>query len=75
MVEWIERALDPLRGTLPADRFERPVSALTLLVGGEAMTVLHDTRAVEAEDVCAWAARAVLAAAQAPEPHPPDVGG
>ncbi len=25
-VEWIERALDPLRGTLPPERFERLVS-------------------------------------------------
>jgi AcrR family transcriptional regulator len=64
-VEWIERALEPLHGTLPPERFERLVSALTLLIGWEAMIVLQDTRALttaEAEEVCVWAARALLAA-------------
>jgi AcrR family transcriptional regulator len=64
-VEWIERALEPLRETLPPERFERLVSALTLLIGWESMIVLQDTRgltAEEAEEVCVWAARALLAA-------------
>jgi len=64
-VGWIEQALEPLRDTLPADRFERLVSALTLLIGWESMIVLQDTRALtaaEAEEVCVWAARALLAA-------------
>ncbi|HEY1318455.1 MAG TPA: helix-turn-helix domain-containing protein [Gaiella sp.] len=64
-VEWIEMALAPLRETLPADRFERLVSALTLLIGWESMIVLQDVRALsaaEAEEVCVWAARALLAA-------------
>lgn len=64
-VEWIELALEPLRETLPPARFERLVSALTLLIGWEAMIVLQDIRgldASEAEEVCAWAARALLAA-------------
>jgi AcrR family transcriptional regulator len=68
-VDWIERALEPLRESLPPDRFERLVSALTLLIGWEAMIVLQDTRglsAEEAEDVCAWAAGALLAAARQP---------
>jgi len=67
-VEWIERALEPLRAGLPPDRFERLVSALTLAIGWEAMIVLEDTRglsAAEAEEVCVWAARALLAAARA----------
>jgi AcrR family transcriptional regulator len=65
-VEWIEQALEPLREGLPPDRFERLVSALTLVMGWEAMIVLQDTRALspkEAEEVCVWAARALLAAA------------
>ena len=65
-VEWIERALDPLRASLPADRFEQLVSALSLVIGWEAMIVLQDVRgltASEAEDVCVWAARALLRAA------------
>ena len=66
-VEWIERALGPLHGELSPDRFERLVSALTLLIGWEAMIVLQDTRGLdgaEAEEVCVWAARALLAAAR-----------
>jgi hypothetical protein len=65
-VEWIERALGPLRDELAPERFERLVSALTLLMGWEAMIVLQDTRgltASEAEEVCVWAARTLLAAA------------
>jgi AcrR family transcriptional regulator len=64
-VEWIEQALEPLRDELPPERFERLVSALTLVMGWESMIVLQDTRgltAAEAEEVCVWAARALLAA-------------
>jgi AcrR family transcriptional regulator len=64
-VEWIERALEPLRDTLAPDRFERLVSALTLMIGWEAMIVLQDTRGLspsEAEEVCVWVARTLLAA-------------
>jgi AcrR family transcriptional regulator len=63
-VEWIERALEPLRDTVPAERFERLVSALTLLIGWESMIVLEDIRGLspaEAEEVCVWAARTLLA--------------
>ena len=65
-VEWIETALAPLRDELPAERFERLVSGLTLLMGWEASIVLQDTRGLstaEAEEVCVWAARALLAVA------------
>lgn len=65
-VEWIERALEPAREALPPDRYERLVSALTLLIGWESMIVLEDTRGLSndaAEDVCAWAASALLTAA------------
>jgi hypothetical protein len=64
-VQWIETALAPLRETLPPERFERLVSALTLLIGWESMIVLQDTRALapaEAEEVCVWAALTLLAA-------------
>jgi hypothetical protein len=66
-VAWIEQALEPMRESLSPERFERLVSALTLLIGWEAMIVLQDTRgltAAEAEDVCVWAAHALLAAAR-----------
>jgi AcrR family transcriptional regulator len=64
-VEWLERALAPLRETMPPERFERLVSALTLVIGWESMIVLQDTRgleAAEAEEVCVWAAQALLSA-------------
>lgn len=66
-VEWIEQALEPLRGSLPRARYERLVSALTLLIGWEAMIVLQDVRglsAKQAEEVCVWAANTLLATAE-----------
>ena len=64
-VEWIERTLEPLRDELPPERFQRLVSALTLVIGWEAMIVLEATRGLDhraAEEICVWAARALLAA-------------
>jgi AcrR family transcriptional regulator len=65
-VGWIERALDPVRSELSPDEFERLVSALTVLMGWEPMIVLKDLRDLEdkeAEDVLAFAVRAVVEAA------------
>jgi AcrR family transcriptional regulator len=64
-VEWIERAIAPLRGRVSAAEFERLVSALSLVVGWEALIVERDIRAlslIEAENVSAWAARALVRA-------------
>ena len=64
-VDWIEKALEPLRKELRPARFERLVSALTLLMGWEATIVLQDIRGLsarEAEEICVWAARSLLAA-------------
>jgi AcrR family transcriptional regulator len=64
-VEWIERALAPLRGRLDAPSFERLVSALAMVIGWEALIVERDVRTLspdEAEDVSAWAARALVRA-------------
>lgn len=64
-VEWIERALAPLRPRLDDARFERLVSALAIVIGWEAMIVARDIRALgleEAEDVSAWASRALVRA-------------
>jgi len=66
-VEWLEKALEPVRDSLPPERFDLLVSALTLVLGWEAMIVLQDTRGLtptEAEEVCVWSARALLAAAR-----------
>lgn len=65
-VAWIGDALAPARDELGAEACERLVSALTLLIGWEAMIVLRDIRGLDADeavDVCAWAAGALLAAA------------
>ncbi len=70
-VQWIEDALAPTRATMDAATFERLVSALTLLVGWEALFILRDTRGLtpaEAEEVSAWAAQALLAASLPPAP-------
>ena len=67
-VQWVEQALEPLRDSLAPERFEQLVSALTLVIGWEAMIVLQDTRgltAAEAEEICVWAARALLTAGTA----------
>jgi AcrR family transcriptional regulator len=65
-VEWIESALAPLRDELGKRDFERLVSALTLFVGWEALVVMRDLRGLtgrQAEQISAWAARALVRAA------------
>jgi len=64
-IEWIERALAPLRGKLDNKRFERLVSALAMVIGWESLIVARDIRALslgDAEDVSAWAARTLVKA-------------
>jgi len=64
-IEWIERALEPLRGKIDRKRFERLVSALAMVVGWESLIVARDIRALslaEAEEVSAWAARTLVRA-------------
>lgn len=65
-VAWIERALEPMRSRLEPAAFERLVSALSTVVGWEALVVLADVRGLDAEgqgDVSLWAARALVRAA------------
>jgi hypothetical protein len=64
--EWIELALAPIRTRLGKKDFERLVSALSVLLGWEAMIVLRDIRALSLRDeqnVIVWAAHALLKAA------------
>jgi AcrR family transcriptional regulator len=64
-IEWIETALEPVREKLGEHRFERLVSALSLIIGIEALLVLRDIRGLdvpEMESVSRWAARALLKA-------------
>ena len=71
-IGWIERTLESVRSKLTSKEFERLVSALSVLMGWEALVILKDLRGLEqkeAEDVLAFAARAVVAAAlHAPPP-------
>ena len=62
-IEWIERALEPLRGKVDKKRLERLVSALAMVIGWESLIVARDIRALsikDAEEVSAWAARVLV---------------
>jgi len=62
-IEWIETALSPLRGKISAQRFERLVSALAMVIGWEALIVQRDVRGLspaEGEALSVWAAKALL---------------
>jgi hypothetical protein len=77
-VEWIERALAPARGKLGKRRFEQLVSALAMVIGWEALIVARDVRGSsqkDAEDVSAWAARALVRAAIDDAERPPPRNG
>jgi AcrR family transcriptional regulator len=67
-IQWLEWAVEPLRSTLPPDRFEELVSGLAMVIGWEAFIVLADVRglsAPEARAVTLRAAHALLQAASA----------
>lgn len=73
-VSWIERAVEPLRPRLTGEQFERLVSALSVVVGWEAMIVLRDTRGHSRrteQRVTLWTAHAVLDAMLAEVGAPP----
>ena len=64
-VEWIERALEPVRTRLDARRYERLVSAISMVIGWEALIVQRDIRGLTpaaGEELSVWAARALLRA-------------
>ena len=65
-VEWIERAVAPIRDQLTEQHYERLVSALSVVLGWEAMIVLRDVRGLDAtreEEVLRWTARRLVEAA------------
>jgi AcrR family transcriptional regulator len=73
-IEWIERAMSPVRGRLGRKQFERLVSALAMVIGWESLIVARDIRGLtvkEAEDVSAWAARALVRASLDEAPKRP----
>ena len=62
-VEWIDAAIQPLRGRLSPASYARLTSALALTTGIEALLVLRDIRglsATQAIQVSHWMARALL---------------
>jgi AcrR family transcriptional regulator len=64
-VEWIEKALAPLREQIDPDRFQRLVFALAMVIGWEAIIVQRDICGLTAEqgqDLSVWAARALVQA-------------
>ncbi len=67
-VQWIERALEPARAKMTRKEFNRLVSAMCVLIGWEPLIVLKDVRGLdekEADEVLAFAVRAVVEAALA----------
>lgn len=67
-VGWIENALEPAREQLGAERYDRLLSALTVIIGWEAMVVLRDVRdltAQQEEETLRWAATSLVRAALA----------
>jgi hypothetical protein len=73
-VEWIERAIAPLRDRMDLADFERLVSALSMVMGWEAFIVLADVRGLtraEQIEVASWSARALVHAALQAAPAVP----
>jgi AcrR family transcriptional regulator len=65
-LEYVERALAPLRDELSPGQFDRLVHATAVVIGIEARIVLEDICGLDDEEVLAterWAAQALLAAA------------
>lgn len=76
-IDWIETAIEPLRGRLDDAGFERLVSALAMVIGWEALIVLQDLRGLtpgEQAEVSTWAARALIQAALQDRPEAPRAG-
>lgn len=64
-VDWIERAVEPLRDRLTDEQYDRLVSSLCIVLGWEAMIVLQDIRGHARQrerEVNAWAAQTLVRA-------------
>ncbi|MDX8438233.1 TetR/AcrR family transcriptional regulator [Mesorhizobium australafricanum] len=65
-IEWIERALSPLRERLDPERWTQLVRALAMVIGWEALIVQRDVCGLsptEGEGLSVWAANALVRAA------------
>lgn len=72
--EWIDRALEPLRGTLPPDRIFLLRNALAMTFGSEAVIVLRDVCELDPDDatrVMRWMARTLVQGAVRDATDPP----
>ena len=68
-LEWIEQALEPLRGRLDKNDFERLVNGLAMTVGVEAYIALRDVCGLDNQAAIAtmrWAGHALITAATRP---------
>lgn len=64
-VDWIERAVEPLRSRLTDEQYDRLVSSLCIVVGWETMIVLQDIRGhgqQRQRAVAAWTAQVLVRA-------------
>lgn len=64
-VDWIERAVEPLRERLTDEQHDRLVSSLSIVLGWEAMIVLQDIRGLAPErerEVVDWIAQSLVSA-------------
>ncbi len=62
-VRWLNTSLEPLVGTVPDAELRRLVSALTMVVGPEALVALRDVAQLDADqalDVARWAAAVLI---------------
>lgn len=62
-VDWIERAVEPVRDRLTDEQHDRLVSSLSIVLGWEAMIVLQDIRGYAPARECevvSWAAQALV---------------
>lgn len=69
-IDWIESALQPMKGRLSEAGFQRLVSALAVAAGIEALVVLRDIRGLpiqQAVDTSRWIARSLVRQALADE--------
>jgi AcrR family transcriptional regulator len=64
-IDWIMRAVEPLRDRLTDEQYDRLVSSLAIVLGWEAMIVLQDIRGHGPEReraVASWTAQAIVRA-------------
>lgn len=71
-VQWIERAVEPLRNQLGPKRFENLVSSLAVVIGWEAFIVLTDVRGLSVTQARAISRSAALALIDTAIQHAPE---